>query len=98
MKNNHIPLRQRTISIKPTKAEKLYTVLLDRAWHATQELVAKVGHTFAVALHHLRRLGYAVDKRRHCTRRRTFEYRLGNTGPRSAKAPDDLPVEGFGKR
>lgn len=98
MKNNHRSLPQRTISIRPTNAEKLYSLLLDRAWHTTQELVAKVGHTFAVAKWHLSRIGYYIDKRRQASERRSFEYRLGLARKPTTKAPANLPIEGYGKR
>jgi hypothetical protein len=93
MNKKYRPLSARTISIDPTKAERLYGILLDRAWHATQELVAKVGHTFAVAKWHLVRLGYDIDKRRHPDERRTFEYRMNRPRPDSSKH-----IDGFGKR
>lgn len=100
MKNNRRSLPQRTMSISPTKTEKLYSILLDRAWHATQELVREVGHTFAVAIFYLRRLGYSVDTRRSADHSRTFEYRLGIGKKPTAtnKAPLNLPIDGFGKR
>ena len=93
MRNKLRSLPQRTISAEPTKAERLYSLLLDRAWHATQELVAVVGHTFAVAKWHLVRLGYEIDKRRAAGQRRTFEYRMNRPRPDASKH-----IDGFGKR
>jgi hypothetical protein len=69
-------LANKTISIQPTKAETLYVVLRDYAWHATRELVRTVGHTFAVAKFKLVRLGYEIEKRRHPENLRDWQYRL----------------------
>lgn len=92
MKNKRI-FSSRMIAHGPTNAERLYVVLRDRAWHATQELVAKVGHTFAVAKWQLIRLGCEILKRRTSANRRAFEYRMKRTPIDASKH-----IDGFGKR
>lgn len=93
MKDSHRPLSQRTITIRPTKTERLYSLLLDRSWHATGELVTKIGHSFAVAKWRLVQLGYDITKRRNPDDKANCEYRLGRS-----KNPSGDHLDGFGKR
>lgn len=93
MKNKPVPRGLRTISIIATKAEQLYTLLLDRGWHSTQELVQRVGHSFAVAKWRLVQLGYDIAKRRKSGDKTSYEYRLN----RQRNAANDQ-LDGFGKR
>jgi hypothetical protein len=41
---------------RPTKIEQLRMLLSDGDWHTTNELVRCIGHTFGVAIFHLRRM------------------------------------------
>lgn len=64
------------------KHELLYAVLRDGRWHATQELVRRVGHTFATAKLKLVSFGHPIEIRRHPFRRYQWQYRLINRDPR----------------
>lgn len=59
-----------------TRAQRLLRVLEDAKWHATQELVRRVGHSFGGAKFHLVRRGYDIKRRRHATKPDEHEYRL----------------------
>lgn len=59
-----------------TKIRKLLRVLGDQSWHSTRELVRRVGHTFAVVKFKLIFYGYPIEKRRHATKPRQWQYRL----------------------
>ena len=59
-------------------------VLSDGRWHATAELVRRVGHTFVMAKFHLTRQGYDIERRVHPVRRYQFQYRLTDV-PRDPK-------------
>lgn len=61
---------------RPTKTEKLLTVLSDGRWHTTRELVRRVGHTFAIAKFKLIACGYAIERRRHPAKRFQHQYRM----------------------
>lgn len=63
-------------SDRPTKAEKLLTVLRDGEPHATKELVRRVGHTFGGAVFKLRRNGYDIARQGHPSKRYQHEYQL----------------------
>lgn len=73
---------------KYTKVEELRRVLSDGAWHATGELVRRVGHSFGVAVFHLRR-DYArrceVTCERHPTKPNQFRYRMTTYATPEAK-------------
>ncbi len=87
MHNKRRPLAQRTISIRPTNPEKLYTLLRDRTWHCTRELVEQVGHTFAAAKFYLVKLGYEIEKRRKPGAQRLWQYRMHLENPKAEKPP-----------
>jgi len=61
---------------RPTKVEKLLDILKDGHWHATRQLVRRVGHTFAGAKFRLVGYGYQIERQRHPTRRYQHQYRL----------------------
>lgn len=69
------------ISSRPTRAERLLSVLSDLQWHSTSELVRRVGHTFVVAKWILVHRGYAIHRRPHPVRRHQHQYRLERTTP-----------------
>lgn len=58
------------------KHELLHSILRDERWHSTSELVRRVGHTFAGAKWKLTGYGYSIEKRRHPTKPRQWQYRL----------------------
>lgn len=64
----------------PTKTERLLTILEDGRWHATQELVRRVGHTFGGAKRHLVQAGYIIERERHPAKKYQHQYRLSD-GP-----------------
>ncbi len=57
-----------------TTFERLMQVLADEEWHATEELVQKVGHRFSATVHVAKQRGHQIEKRRVDTTQ--FEYRL----------------------
>lgn len=59
-----------------TKAKRLLTILEDGHWHATQELVRRVGHTFGGAKRHLVLSGYQIERERHPAKKYQHQYRL----------------------
>ncbi len=59
-----------------TKAERLLVLLEDERWHSTQELVRRIGHTFAVAKFYLVQCGYCIEKRPHQGAPHQWQYRL----------------------
>ena len=61
-----------------TKAAILERILRDGQWHSTYKLVLLVGHTFAVAKFQLVKFGYAVERRRHPSHKRQWQYRMVN--------------------
>lgn len=63
-------------TVRQTKAERLYEVLSDYAWHTTRELVRRVGHTFAVAKRKLAQLGIDISKKPDPGINRHWLYRL----------------------
>lgn len=69
------PRRRSDAGRGPTKAERLLELLTDGRWHATRQLVRRVGHSFAVAMFVLRSRGHVIERERHPTRRRQFRYR-----------------------
>lgn len=80
-----------------TRAERLLTILLDGNWHATRELVRRVGHTFAWARWFLvTHDKHMIAKRKHATRIFEYEYRLVPPDEarllRRARPPRSLPV------
>lgn len=68
----HLPDRAN----RRTKVSILYGILDDRGWHSTKELSRRVGHTFAVATHLLRKGGHRIQTERHPERRHQYRYRL----------------------
>ena len=68
--------RQSGHSTKLTKTEKLFALLKDYDWHATRELVRRVGHCFTMSKLRLVRLGYRIAKQHHPTKRYQYLYRL----------------------
>lgn len=71
-----------------TRASVLEAVLRDGGWHSTFELVLKVGHTFAGAKFQLTRYGYTVERRKHPSHPRQWQYRLSSrTETDGAKRP-----------
>lgn len=61
-------------SMEMTQLEKLTAVLVDGAWHSTEELVQRVGHRFSATVHiAVRQRGYQIERRR--SQGRMFEYR-----------------------
>lgn len=69
-------LRLRGLGARRTKAVILHEILSDRHWHSTKELSHRVGHTFAVATHLLRKSGHVIKTERHPGRRHQYQYRL----------------------
>jgi hypothetical protein len=61
---------------RPTKVEKLLTVLGDGETHTTRELVRRVGHTFGTAVFRLRQDGHHIVTSPHPTRRWQSNYQL----------------------
>lgn len=61
-----------------TQAEKFLAILLDRACHATGELVRRVGHRFGNVVYQLRRRGYRIHCEPHPTKKHQYQYRLGD--------------------
>lgn len=60
-----------------TRAQRLIRILRnDKKWHATDELVRRVSHTFGGAKFHLVRRGYVILCRPHPTKRNLHQYRL----------------------
>ena len=55
---------------------RLLSVLRDRRWHTTADLVRRVGHRFAAGKHLLVRAGVRIARARHPTRRWQHRYRL----------------------
>lgn|GEM_PF-2271037 len=72
----HLPLG------KPSKTDKLVTLLLDGRWHNTKEIVGAVSHTFATSIWRLRHTGHHVERRRHPSKRYQHQYRLTGGGSR----------------
>jgi hypothetical protein len=56
-----------------TKLELLVSVMEDRGWYSTDDLVSRVGHRFSATKHVAEKQGYQFDKRREGAR---FEYRM----------------------
>ncbi len=65
-----------TNSPRPTKAEKLLSVLGDGKWHSTKELVRRVGHTFGGAKFQVVHFGYRIEAEPHPKKHRQWRYRL----------------------
>lgn len=63
---------------RQTRAAALETILRDGGWHSTFELVLKVGHTFAHAKFLLVKYGHTIDRRKHPSRPRQWQYRLSS--------------------
>lgn len=59
-----------------TQAEKLTAILVDRASHATKELVRRVGHRFGSVIYQLRRRGHTIKREPHPTKKHQHQYRL----------------------
>ena len=73
---NHQPTVTRKTGARSTRTDRLLAVLKDDDWHATKELIRRVGHTFAGAKFTLVARGYAIERRRHPRKRRQHLYRL----------------------
>lgn len=76
MYRRHSPYREGL-----TKADKLLEILIDRACHSTKELVLRIGHAFNVAIFKLRRRGFAIERKKHPTKRYQSQYRLKDEPP-----------------
>lgn len=61
---------------RKTRVAALEQVLRDGGWHSTFELVLRIGHTFAGAKFQLVKYGYQVERRKHPSRPRQWQYRL----------------------
>lgn len=69
------PILRRSQAAHATRAALLERILSDGEWHSTRELVRRVGHTFAGAKFTLVGYGHAIDKRKHPSRSRQYQYR-----------------------
>ena len=64
------------LGARRTKVTILLAILSDGRWHSTKELSHRVGHTFAVATHLLRKSGHSIKTERHPGRRHQYRYCL----------------------
>ena len=77
---------QKTSDSPPTKVDELLAILGDGDWHATGELVRRVGHTFGVAVFKARRdrsLRCDIACERHPEKPLQFRYRLTRYHPKT---------------